>query len=699
MLTVALALAARVGVQGLPSAEQLPAGVTGEFLDALARDLTGHAGASIVIAGSHQRPEVHALAHVMNAALGNVGKTVLYTDPILGAPPATGGAAAGGDEALRGLVADMNGGAVQFLLILGANPVYTAPVDLGFADALKAVPTKVHLGLYVDETAALSNWHIPETHFLEAWSDARAFDGTATIVQPLIEPLYADAHSVHQILPLFGGKESTSYDEVRGYWQGAAAGAAGDFETWWRDALNRGVVPDSALPAITPTSGVTELISALTGLTVGGQNFEINFRPDPAIWDGRYSNNAWLQELPKPLNLLTWDNAVMMSPATAEQLGVQLEDLVEVRYGGRTVRGGVWIWPGHVDNSVTLYLGYGRSGTAPGVVASSSSARGTTGGLGSGTGFNAYALRTAAAPWFDGGAEVVKAGGTYKLATTQFHWQMEGRELAKTGTLAEYQENPNFAGEPHEAISLYPQWEYPNYKWGMAIDLTACVGCNACVVACQAENNVPTVGKEGVYRQREMHWLRVDRYYEGTDLDDPQTVFQPVPCMQCETAPCEVVCPVAATTHSEDGLNDMVYNRCVGTRYCSNNCPYKVRRFNFFSFTDQVREEPTLKMAQNPDVTVRNRGVMEKCTYCVQRIREAQGVAESEGRPIREGEVIPACAAACPTHAISFGNLNDQAAEVSEWKALPLNYALLGELNTQPRTTYLAALRNPNPEL
>ncbi len=400
----------------------------------------------------------------------------------------------------------------------------------------------------------------------------------------------------------------------------------------------------------------------------------------------------------------------MMSPATAEQLGVGLEDLVEVRYGGRTVRGGVWIWPGHVDGAITVHLGYGRSDTGTGSVASSSA--GSVGGidrsprpmgngspLGSGTGFNAYALRTAAAPWFAGGAQVVKVGGKYQLATTQFHWQMEGRDLVKTGTLTEYQENPNFAATPHEAISLYPQWEYPNYKWGMAIDLTACVGCNACVVACQAENNIPTVGKEGVYRQREMHWLRVDRYYEGTNVDDPQTVFQPVPCMQCETAPCEAVCPVAATAHSEDGLNDMVYNRCVGTRYCSNNCPYKVRRFNFFSYTDQVREEPTLKMVQNPDVTVRNRGVMEKCTYCVQRIRDAQGTAETEGRGIRDGEVIPACAAACPTHAISFGNLNDQAAEVSTWKSLPLNYALLAELNTQPRTTYLAALRNPNPEI
>ena len=703
VLTVAMAVASRLGVPGIPSDVALPEGVATGFVDALVRDLQAHRGASIVIAGNYQQPAVHALAHAMNAALGNVGKTVLYTDPVVARP-------ADLTAQLSALVYEMNAGAVQLLVILSANPVYSAPADVDFATALKKVKTSVHLGLYADETASVCNWHVPETHFLEAWSDARAFDGTATIVQPLIEPLYPDARSPHEILTLFGGAEGKSYDQVRGYWQGKQSG--GDFETWWRNALNRGVIPDSAFPAVTPTldqRAITSAVQAAAGATPG-QGLEVNFRPDPAIWDGRFANNAWLQELPKPLNLLTWDNAVMMSPATAEKLGVQLEDLVELRYSGRSVRGGVWIWPGHVDDSITVHLGYGQSQTGAGTVPSSSAGSSTgiggspeffpSGGpLGSGTGFNAYALRTSEAPWFGSGGEVAKVGGKYQLATTQFHWQMDGRELVKTGTLAEYQQNPNFAATPQESISLYPQWEYPNYKWGMAIDLTTCIGCNACVLACQAENNVPTVGKEGVYRQREMHWLRVDRYYEGTNLDDPQTVFQPVPCMQCETAPCEAVCPVAATSHSEDGLNDMTYNRCVGTRYCSNNCPYKVRRFNFFSYTDQVREEPLLKMVQNPDVTVRNRGVMEKCTYCVQRIREAQGTAETEGRPIREGEVIPACAAACPTHAISFGNLNDQSAEVNAWKALPLNYALLAELNTQPRTTYLAGLRNPNPEI
>lgn len=704
VLAVALAVAARIGVTGLPAAPSLPTTVPPAFIEALVRDLQGHAGAGIVIAGPHQPPAVHALAHAMNAALGNVGKTVLYTDPVVARP---------GDltRLLKLLADEMQTGATQLLLILGGNPVYSAPADLNFAAAMQKVPTRIHLGMYRDATAAACTWHAPQTHFLEAWSDARAFDGTATIVQPLIEPLYPDARSAHELLTLFGGTEGKSYDQVRGYWQ-RQAGAA-DFEGWWRDVLNRGVVPNSALPAVSPSLNAGAVATAV-GAALGAGNaggFEVNFRPDPTIWDGRFANNAWLQELPKPLNLLTWDNAVMMSPATAERLGVSNEALVEVRYGGRSVRGPVWIWPGHVDNAVTLHLGYGQSDTGLGSVASSSAGAvqdgllrdprpiGSGSPLGAGTGFNAYALRTAAAPWFDGGAEVVKVGGTYALGSTQYHWQMEGREIAKTGTFAEYQANPNFAASHHEAITLYPKWEYPRYKWGMAIDMTACTGCNACVVACQAENNVPTVGKPGVLRQREMHWLRVDRYYEGTSLDDPLTVFQPVPCMQCEDAPCEVVCPVMATAHSEDGLNDMTYNRCVGTRYCSNNCPYKVRRFNFYNYTGQVHAEPTLKMLQNPDVTVRNRGVMEKCTYCVQRIREAQATADTEGRPIAEGEVIPACGAACPTHAISFGNMNDQAAEVNTWKALPLNYALLEELNTNPRTTYLVALRNPNPEI
>jgi molybdopterin-containing oxidoreductase family iron-sulfur binding subunit len=672
---VALNAAARLGVA--VRAPALPNGVAGGWIDALVRDLQANRGSSIVIAGDAQPPLVHALAHAMNAALGNVGKTVTYTAPVVANPTDL-------NASLSELVQDMNAGRVNLLVILSANPAYSAPNDIPFAQALPKVQLSIHLGLYQDETATLAHWHIPEAHFLEAWSDTRAFDGTAAIVQPLIEPLYPAAKSAHEVLALFtNNPQQKSYDLVRAYWQGQHKGS--DFETWWQGALNKGVVPDSALPATTPAMNMGQITQAAARATPPVANgLEIIFLPDPSIHDGRFANISWLQELPKPLTKLTWDNAVLLSPATAERLGVQTQDLVELSYRGRSVRAPVFVMPGHADNSATVHLGYGRS---------------SAGQVGSGLGFNAYLLRTSQQPWFDQGLELVKAGGTYTLATTQFHWQMQGRDIVRTGTADEYNKDPNFLGNQPPEISLYPKWPYPNAAWGMAIDLTACTGCNACVIACQAENNIPTVGKEGVAREREMHWLRVDRYYEGTNLDDPQTVFQPVPCMQCENAPCEQVCPVGATVHSDEGLNDMVYNRCVGTRYCSNNCPYKVRRFNFFSYTDTLAAEPTLKMLQNPEVTVRNRGVMEKCTYCVQRIRSAESEAEKDNRPVRDGEIVTACQAACPANAITFGNINDPNAQLTQWKSLPLNYTLLAELNTHPRTTYLAELRNPNPEI
>jgi molybdopterin-containing oxidoreductase family iron-sulfur binding subunit len=617
---------------------------------------------------------VHALAHAMNAALGNAGKTVTYTDPVIDQPTDL-------HNSLRELVQDMDAGQVTTLLIIGANPAYTAPADIPFASAYQKVAQRIYVGMYHDETAALSQWYIPEAHFLEAWGDVRAHDGTVAIVQPLIEPLF-NGRSAAEILALFTSPTpSSSYDIVRAYWQGQHGG--GDFDAWWQGALNRGIVPDTSVPATNPTVDTGRIDSALA--TQGGSGgLEIIFQPDPSVWDGRFANNGWLQELPKPLTKVTWDNPILISPATAQRLGLQNEDEVELRYNGRAATAPVYVLPGHADESVTVHLGYGRGQEAGRVAA--------------GVGFNAYRLRTSTRPWFDQGLEIVKTGGKHPLATTQYHWKMEGRDLVHVGTQQQYQQNPNFLQKAPEPISLYPKWQYTGNSWGMAIDMTACIGCNACVIACQAENNIPVVGKEMVLRQREMHWLRVDRYYEGS-LDDPQTVFQPVPCMHCENAPCEAVCPVGATVHSQDGLNDMVYNRCVGTRYCSNNCPYKVRRFNFFSYTDNLASEPTLKMMQNPDVTVRNRGVMEKCTYCVQRIREADSRASAEGRTVQDGEVMTACQAVCPANAISFGNMNDQNAEVTKWKALPLNYALLAELNTQPHTTYLAALRNPNPEI
>jgi molybdopterin-containing oxidoreductase family iron-sulfur binding subunit len=444
-------------------------------------------------------------------------------------------------------------------------------------------------------------------------------------------------------------------------------------------ALHNGVIADTSFPAKSVS------LQADFGAAAEAANpeaLEIVFRPDPSVGDGRFANNGWLQELPKPLTKITWDNVAMVSPATAERLGLTNEQVVELRYRERTVRAPVWIAPGQADNSVTVHLGFGRS---------------RAGSVGNGVGFNAYALRTSAAPWFDTGLEMSPTGESHSLATTQQHFNMEGRELVRSASLAEYQSQPDFA-QSHEGehISLYPRYPYEGNAWGMAIDLTSCIGCNACTIACQAENNIPVVGKDQVSRGREMHWIRIDTYFEG-ELDNPSTHFQPVTCMHCEQAPCEVVCPVAATVHDDEGLNNMVYNRCVGTRYCSNNCPYKVRRFNFLLYSNQ--DVPVLKLLQNPNVTVRSRGVMEKCSYCVQRINAARIEAKKDNRAIRDGEVITACQAACPTQAIIFGNINDPESQVAQAKATPLNYGMLEELNTLPRTTYLAEVKNPNPEL
>jgi MoCo/4Fe-4S cofactor protein with predicted Tat translocation signal len=676
-----------------------------QWIDALIRDLQKHRGASVVVAGDQQPPGVHALAHAMNQALNNVGKTVIYTDPI---------EANSVDQmaSLRELVKDMESGSVRILLMLGGNPIYTAPVDLGFAERLAKVPLRIHSGLYEDETSAYCHWHIPATHYLESWSDIRAYDGTATILQPLIAPLYSGKSS-HEILAAVASRTGeTSYDIVRNYWKGQKI--AGDFEIAWRRALHDGVFAGTtfqpkAVKLKTPGSsdwlGSSASVSETRNAKPETRNpksetrnsLEISFRPDPTLFDGRFANNGWLQELPKPLTKLTWDNAALVSPKTAERLGLSYQigarggehgrvfvDLVELRYEGRTLRAPVWIQPGHAEDCVTLHLGYGRT---------------RAGKVGNGTGFNAYAIRTASAPNYGAGTEIRKIGAQYPLACTQFHHSMEGRDLVRAATLEEYRKNPAFAqGEHHHesAGSLYPGFKYEGYAWGMAIDVNACIGCNACVVACQAENNIAVVGKTEVTRGREMHWLRVDRYYKGSP-ENPETYHQPVPCMHCENAPCELVCPVGATNHSAEGLNDMVYNRCVGTRYCSNNCPYKVRRFNFFEYSDF--ETPSLKPLRNPDVTVRSRGVMEKCTYCVQRINVAKIEAEKENRQVRDGEIQTACQAACPTQAIVFGDINNREAAVAKLKADSLNYGLLTELNTKPRTTYLAKLKNPNPEI
>jgi len=650
-----------------------------KFAAAVNKDLAASHGASVVVVGDHQPPAVHAIAHALNASLGNVGNTVFYTDAVDANP-------VNQTESLRELVADMRGGKVDVLVILGGNPAYDAPADFGFADALKngGIPLRIHHGLYQDETAELCQWHVNEAHYLETWGDSRAYDGTVSIVQPLIAPLYNGRSAAEFVGALAGGSDVSGHELVQAYWKKQHAGV--DFDTFWRKSLHDGWLEGTVFAA----KSLTAKISSPTAATAPAQGLEINFRRDPSIYDGRFANNGWLQELPKPMSKLTWDSALLVSPATAKQLNLETKDLVELELNGKTVKVPVWIQAGHADNSVTVSLGYGRW---------------RAGRAGTGAGFNMYALRYSATPWVANGAVIHNNGAKYVLASTQGYQTMEtqdggDRPLVQTRSLEEYRKEPDFAkeDEPPAELTLYPGYDYKKepYAWGMTIDLNACVGCNNCIIACQSENNIPIVGKEQVNRGRHMHWLRVDAYYQG-DRENPKAYFQPVPCMQCENAPCELVCPVGATVHSSEGLNDMVYNRCVGTRYCSNNCPYKVRRFNFLLFQDW--ETPQLKMMRNPDVTVRSRGVMEKCTYCVQRINHARIDAEREDRLIREQDLETACQQSCPADAIVFGNINDPKSRVSKLKAGARNYSLLADLNTRPRTTYLAEIRNPNPEL
>jgi MoCo/4Fe-4S cofactor protein with predicted Tat translocation signal len=711
MTRFAHALASRLGIKTAGGEATLPENQE-KWMDAVARDLQRHRGACLVIAGEQQAPAVHALAHAMNQALGNVGRTVVYTQAVEVNPV---------DEiaSLRELTADMDAGRVTTLLISEENPVYTAPADIEFGEKLQKVPLRIHLSLYNDETSALCHWNIPAAHFLESWSDTRAYDGTVTIVQPLIAPLYGGKTAHEMVAALANQPQRSSYEIVSEYWRSRSGKQKQDFEHWWRKSLHDGLIEGSAFPtksvAVNPERATRSESPSPRPSPAGGRGsesgnqksatrepapevergLEIVFSPDPSIFDGQFANNAWLQELPKPLTKLTWDNAALLSPATARRLGLGNDtgwrggevhaDVIEVRFQGRTVRAPVWILPGQAENTVTLHLGYGRS---------------RAGRVGSNIGCNAYTLRSSEALWSGSGVEIRRLDQRYPLAATQLHHNMQGRELVRSATLEQYRKNPEFTHDANHQtdsrISLFPDYKYEGAAWGMAIDLSSCIGCNACVVACQSENNIPVVGKDQVLRSREMHWLRVDSYSKGSP-DNPETYYEPVPCMHCEKAPCELVCPVTATAHSAEGLNDMVYNRCVGTRYCSNNCPYKVRRFNFLQYSDW--ETGSLKPMRNPDVTVRSRGVMEKCTYCVQRINQAKIAAEVEGRRVRDGEITTACQQACPAQAIVFGDINEPGSRVAEMKASPRNFSLLDELNTRPRTTYLAALRNPNPEM
>ncbi len=667
----ARALASELGaVDGL-SAEAFPAAAQ-SWVKAVAQDLLRHKGAGLVIAGAQQSGSVHALAHAINTVLGNNGVTVSYVEGIETTTPQT----------LAALSQEMQEGKVSALLMLGGNPLYSAPADVNFAEVLRKVKLRIHLGEYDDETSAVCHWHVHEAHALESWGDTRAYDGTITVQQPLIDPLYNGRAAIEVIAALSGRPGISTHDLVKEFWRGQAKNGSGSNDDWQRQ-IHDGLIPGSA--GVGKAVRLAKDLGAALAVAPAASGFELNLRPDTSAYDGRFANNAWLQELPRPITKITWDNAVLLSPASAQKLDVATGDVVELHSGSRTLRAPVCIVPGHAEGSLTLHLGYGRW---------------RCGRIANNVGANANRLRTTTGLWWMNGVAVVKTGSKHKLAITQEHNSMEGRNLIRRATLAEYTQKPDFAQEGEHAaknpLSLFPEYKYEGYSWGMAIDLNACTGCNACTIACQAENNIAVVGKSEVLRGREMHWIRMDRYFEGS-LDNPTIHHQPVACMQCENAPCEVVCPVAATSHSSEGLNQMTYNRCVGTRYCANNCPYKVRRFNFFLYGDW--ESKSLYGLRNPDVTVRSRGVMEKCTYCVQRINHARIEAEKQDRKIVDGDVVSACQAVCPTQAITFGDLNDPQSRVSKTKTDSRNYGLLTDLNTRPRTTYLARVRNPNPEL
>ncbi|MEO8104464.1 MAG: molybdopterin oxidoreductase [Betaproteobacteria bacterium] len=661
-----------------------------QFLAAVAKDLKAAGKEALVVAGPRQPAAVHALAHQINQALGANGSTVLF------ASAARPDRVDAGIEGLKTLTGAMNAGQVSTLVILGGNPVYAAPVDLPFIDALAKVANSIHLGMHVNETAEAAKWHLPEAHFLEAWGDARTASGVSAIQQPMIDPLYGGKSAIELIAELVGNADKRGYQIVKKFWSAQVSEAA------WRKALNDGVI-GSTSATISPTMNAAAIATALAASPASAANgVEVAFVPSSAAWDGKFSNNAWMQETPDSMTKLVWDNAAMVSPKMARDQQLANGDMVTLAQGNYKVDAAVMIQPGQSDGTVTLSLGYGRT---------------RAGSVGNEIGFNANLIRTSDNFWYAPGFTVSKTGATHVLATTQEHGTMvepaelggNTRPVFRETSIEEYRKEPGVIKEMvevpelesiHPAVADYSS----GYQWGMAIDLGACTGCNACIVACQAENNTPVVGKDQVLRGREMHWLRVDRYYVGNE-EDPRAVEQPIPCMQCENAPCEYVCPVAATTHSPEGLNDMAYNRCVGTRYCANNCPYKVRHFNFLNFHKQMPD--IMAMVHNPEVTVRMRGIMEKCTYCVQRIQNAKITAKADGRQLgdgtprelKDGDVVTACQQTCPADAIAFGNINDPISRVAKLKKQERNYGLLEELQVKPRTTYLGRLRNVNPEL
>jgi len=708
------ALAAELSgsVSGLGSFEGVSNKFTGhEWIGALAEELLNHRGSSLLTVGNEHAPRVHATVAAINTALDNVGTTVTYHN----LPYSLDQDNRGEFEAL---VEDMNSGTVDTVVMIGTNPVFTAPADLDFAGALDNVATVLHLSDYYDETSKQAGWHVNRAHFLEAWGDGYSFTGTRSVIQPQIAPLFSGKSAIEFLNTVVNGDQARGYDLVRETWRGFLGT---NFQNEWERVLHDGLDAEETFPraSVSITSGFRSSARQFSRQAGPSEGMELVIRPDSRIYDGRYANNGWLQELPDPMTKITWDNVALMSRNTAEELGISEAGLgvakvnkVAITVGDTEVEIPAWIQPGHADDSITITVGSGREGI---------------GKVANGTGVDTYPLRTTSSMLYATGVTVRNAGGSYEIACTQDHNSMEGRSLLRHATIEEYREDPNFSSydsaygaelpgqayaeeqgdtRPMTLFNPHDDEEYPDYEpqWGMAIDLNACIGCGACTVACQAENNIPVVGKREVGEGREMHWIRNDRYFEG-DVDDPKALHQPVPCMHCELAPCEQVCPVAATTHSDDGMNQMTYNRCIGTRYCANNCPYKVRRFNFFNYTQEYltdgQDPEIVQMAMNPDVTVRFRGVMEKCTYCVQRVNRAKIQAKKEtGSPKPEdGAVVTACQQACPAEAITFGDLTDENSTVVRQKSNERNYLLLEEVNTRPRTSYLAKLSNPNPNL
>lgn len=678
---IARALASELRQLGLQVDPRISVGsdeLSGEQLDwvrPLAADLARAGKKSLITVGRRQPAVVHALAFYINQLLGAAGTTVSYTDPQDSEMSSTAD--------LADLVNKMSGGEISTLLILGGNPLYNAPSDLGFDQALKKINTSVHLSSHVDETSAATTWHIPRAHFLESWGDARAADGSVGIIQPLIEPLFGGKSSI-DLLSLIAGNSKNGYLTTQDTWRREWGS---NFKDRWSQALHDGVISSSASGSLVPSASSGEIVTSLANTKGRAKDNELRllFHADNTLGDGTQANNGWLQELPDPITKLSWDNVATVSPATADRLLVSNEDLIRIDFEGSHLEMPIWVVPGQADNVVGLALGYGRT---------------SSGRIGNATGFNTYTLRKSDSLHIGIGARIEPTGKKYELANTQEHGSMEGRPIVKEASTEEYKASPDFAALPDNVpplVSLWHDREYKDgYQWGMAIDLTKCNGCSVCTIACQSENNIPIVGKDETRRGREMHWIRIDRYFVG-EVDNPQIVHQPVACHHCENAPCEQVCPVAATVHDKEGLNAMVYNRCIGTRYCANNCPYKVRRFNFYNLTKDTPE--VAKMANNPEVTVRSRGVMEKCSYCLQRINSGKRTAKLEGRSVAGDEIVVACQQACPADAIVFGNIRDPQSKVTRVKAQNRNYDLLGELNIKPRTSYLAKIRNPNPEM